>query len=141
MKWPQPTREDHERFCAVEGWRRVRNARGRAGSHHVTFELDLPDGRVLRTRISHPVDRSCYGSSLWTHILCDQLDVSEEEFWECLRDGTRPDRGAPLAVTDSLPADVVHLLITRVGLAEKDIAEMSREEAIARLQRFWIEDS
>jgi hypothetical protein len=36
---------------------------------------------------------------------------------------------------------VVHLLITRVGLAEKDIAEMSREEAIARLQRFWIEDS
>jgi hypothetical protein len=39
---------------------------GRTGTHHVTYELDLIDGGVLRTRISHPVDRSSYGRSMWS---------------------------------------------------------------------------
>jgi hypothetical protein len=138
VTWPQPTREDHERFCVVEGWRLVRDARGRTGKHHVTFELDLVDGSVLRTRISHPVDRSGYGKALWAHILRDQLAVSPEEFWACVRDGVTPDRGIPVPEKDALPADLVHLLITRVGLVEKDIAEMTREQAVARLQEFWI---
>lgn len=137
MTWPAPTRQDHERFCTTEGWRRVRDARGRAGTHHVTYELDLPDGGILRTRISHPVDRSGYGSALWSHILRDQLKITEEEFWRCVRAGVRPDRGAPVVAQDALPADLVHLLITRIGLAEKEIAEMTREEAIERLHRFW----
>ena len=81
-----PTRQDHERFCATEGWTLVRD---------VTYELGLPDGGVLRTRISHPPDRSAYGPSLWSHVLRDQLDVSEQEFWACVRDGTRPARGVP----------------------------------------------
>jgi hypothetical protein len=72
-------------------------ARGRTGTHYVTYELGLPDGRILRTRISHPVDRNAYGSSLWSHILRDQLGVSEEEFWACVRDGIKPDRGVPEA--------------------------------------------
>jgi hypothetical protein len=44
-----------------------------------------------------------------------------------------------VADQDALPADLVHLLISRVGLPEKEIAEMSREEAVARLQAFWID--
>jgi hypothetical protein len=50
----------------------------RTGTHHVTYELDLPDGRILRTRISHPPGRTTYGpSSLWAHVPRDQLQVSE----------------------------------------------------------------
>jgi hypothetical protein len=139
VTWPQPTREAHERFCVTEGWRRVRDARGRTGTHHVTYELDLPDGSVLRTRISHPVDRSGYGKGIWAHILRDQLDVSEQEFWACVRDGEKPDRGAPLLDKEALPAEMVHLLIARVGLSEKEVAEMTREEAIVRLQQYWID--
>jgi hypothetical protein len=139
VTWPEPTREAHERFCRAEGWRRVRDARGRTGTHHLTYEFDLPDGGILRTRISHPVDRSGYGNSLWAHILRDQIDVSEEEFWACIRDGVKPDRGAPISDRAALPADLVHLLISRVGLAEKEIAEMTKEEAVSRLQRFWLE--
>src|SRR3954469_23640834 len=95
VSWPRPTRQDHEEFCRTEGWRPVRDARGRTGTHHITYEFDLPDGRVLRTRISHPPDRSGYGAAIWSHILRDQLQVSEAEFWRCVRDGTGPDRGAP----------------------------------------------
>lgn len=139
MSWPQPTRQDHERFCLAEGWDRVRDARGRTGTHHVTYELGLPDGRILRTRVSHPVDRSGYGRSLWARILRDQLQVSEGEFWDCVKNGLKPDRGVPHPPPEALPAEVVHLLITRVRLGEDEVRAMSRDQAIARLQRFWAE--
>lgn len=139
MSRPAATRADHDKFCRTEGWRRVRDSRGRTGTHHVTYELDLPDGRILRTRISHPPDRRDYGPSLWSHILRDQLQVSEAEFWRCVRDGIKPDRGIPEQRADALPSDLVYLLVNRVGLAEEEVARMTKEEAVARLQRYWTE--
>ncbi|MGH3759573.1 cytotoxic translational repressor of toxin-antitoxin stability system [Actinophytocola sp.] len=139
MTWPQPTRKDHETFCQIEQWRDVRNARGRTGTHHVTYELDLVDGRILRTRISHPVDRSDYGQSMWKHILRDQLEVSDSQFWACVKDGAKPDRGLPEPPAAALPADLVYMLLSRVGLSESEVAGMSKDEAIARLQRHWTE--
>lgn len=76
---------------------------------------------------------------MWRHILRDQLHVSEEEFWACARDGVHPDRGAPTMPSDALPAELVHLLIAKVGLPESEVAAMSKDETIARLQRFWTE--
>ena len=137
--WPPSTRKDHETFCEVEQWQRVRDARGRAGTHHVTYELDLVDGRILRTRISHPVDRTDYGPSMWKHILRDQLDVNESAFWACVQDGVKPDRGAPMPPKDALPADLVYLLLSKVGLDESEVAAMSKDEAISRLQSYWTE--
>jgi hypothetical protein len=138
VTWPQPTREDHERFCQTEGWRPVRTARGRTGTH-VTCELDLPDGRILRTRISHPVDRSTYGRSIWGHILRDQLQMDEASFWACVQEKVVPDRRMPTPPPEALPADLVHLLISRAGLDEREVAAMTKEEAIARLHRYWID--
>ncbi|MCO1580947.1 cytotoxic translational repressor of toxin-antitoxin stability system [Crossiella sp. SN42] len=137
--WPQPTRQAHQKFCLVEEWRQVRDARGRTGTHHVTYELHLVDGRILRTRVSHPVDRSCYGPSIWRHILRDQLDVDEPVFWACARDGVKPARGVPEPPAEALPAELVHLLISQVGLAEAEVAKLGKAEAVARLQRFWTE--
>lgn len=139
MSRPQPNRERHERFCAVEEWERVRDARGRTGMHHVTYELSLHDGRILRTRISHPVDRTVYGAALWSHILRDQLVVTENEFWDCVVDEKLPDRGAPSTPKESLPADLVYLLIHRIGLSEAAVSELTKEDAVARLQRYWTD--
>ena len=119
----------------------MRDARGRTGTHHVTYELGLVDGRVLHTRISNPVDRSDYGPGIWKHILRDQLEVDEPTFWSCVRDGVKPVRGTPRPSADALPADLVYMLISRVGLGEAEVAGMSRDEAIARLQRYWTEGS
>jgi hypothetical protein len=136
-RWPTPTRADHQKFCQVEGWRPVRDARGRSGTHHVTYELALADGRVLRTRLSHPPDRTDYGTALWAHILRHQLQVTEAEFWACCRDGNRPRRGQPEVPREAVPAEVVHLLLERVGLPEREVALMTRAEAIERLNRYW----
>ena len=117
----------------------MRDARGRTGTHHITYELVLPDGRVLRTRVSHPVDRTDYGPSLWAHVLRDQLDVSAAEFWACVRDGETSARSRPPVPTSALPADLVHLLISRVGLSDAEVAAMSKAEAVARIQRYWTD--
>ncbi|WP_460356754.1 hypothetical protein [Actinoallomurus acanthiterrae] len=65
--------------------------------------------------------------------------MPEQEFWACVLDGEKPDRGTPLPGKEALPAEMVHLLIARVGLSEKEVAEMTREEAIVRLQQYWID--
>ncbi len=141
MTWPAPTREAHEAFCKTEGWQLVRNARGKTGTHHVTYELQLHDGRILRTRISHPVNRDTYGPEIWSHILRDQLDVDQATFWACVQDGIRPDRGAPQPPPGALPVDLVHLLLTRVHLSEAEVAAMSKDQAIARMQQYWATGS
>lgn len=137
MRFPAPTREAHLTFCQVEGWTRVRSARGRRGTHHDTFELTLPNGDVLRTRVSRPPDRSTYGARLWSHILKDQLDLTEEQFWAAVEDGVLPDRGAVAAPTEAIPTDVVWQLLDRVGLSADEVGRMTKAEAMARLQEFW----
>jgi hypothetical protein len=141
VTWPAPTREAHETFCMTEGWQQVRDTCGRAVTHHVTYELQLHDGRILRTRISHPVNRETYGPSMWSHILRDQLDVDQATFWACVQGGKKPDRGAPEPPPEALPADLVHLLLAQVHLSETDVARMSKEEAIARMQQYWTTGS
>lgn len=141
MTWPPPTRKDHQQFCEVERWKVVLDARGRSGTHHVTYRLVLADGRILRTMISHPVDRTDYGPGICRHLLRDQLQVGDVAFWACVRDGTLPDRGLPEPPATALPAELVHLLISRVGLADDVVAVMTRDEALARLHRFWAEGS
>ncbi|MGQ0576845.1 MAG: cytotoxic translational repressor of toxin-antitoxin stability system [Pseudonocardia sp.] len=137
MSPPAPTRKDHEQFCRIERWQLVRDARGRTGTHHVTYRLPLTNDRILRTRISHPADRTGHGPGIWRHILRDQLHVTEDEFWTCLRDGVAPDRGSPDPPAAALPAELVHLLLARVHLTEPEIAAMTRAEALERLRRHW----
>jgi hypothetical protein len=141
MTWPAATRSDHETSCVTEGWEPVRDSQGRTGTHHVTYELHLHDGRILRTRISHPPDRATYGKALWSHILRDQLDVTEAEFWACVQDKMKPDRGKPAAPAEALPAELVHLLITRLGLSEAEIRTMNKSDAITRMQEYWSRPS
>ncbi|MEV6231190.1 hypothetical protein AB0L88_25350 [Saccharopolyspora shandongensis] len=78
---------------------------------------------------------------MWAHILRDHLQVEEGVFWACAQDGVKPDRGMPSVPAEALPADLVYLLISRVGLDEAQVAEMSKDEAVARVQRYWTEDS
>jgi hypothetical protein len=141
VTFPQPTREAHEKFCRIEGWTQVRDARGRIGTHHVTFEFALADGRVLRTRISHPVGRTVYGPSMWSHVLRDQLDVAEADFWTCVHDGILPKRGGPEVPAEALPIELIYLLKNKVGLGEAEIAGLSKDDAVARLNQYWASGS
>jgi hypothetical protein len=133
------SRRDHNRFCLTERWDEIRNARGGKVGHHLTYELRLPDGRILRTRISRPADNTTYGPALWRHILTDQLDVTEPEFWACVRDKQPPDRGPATQElpAGALPASLVHQLIHVAGVPEDEVASMSLERAIEVMAAHW----
>jgi hypothetical protein len=51
---------------------------------------------------------------------------------ECTRRGGKSD-------PEALPADLAYLLIDRVGLNESEVAAMSKDEAVGRLNRYWTE--
>ena len=130
--WPAATRRDHQRFCETEGWQH------RTGDHEYDH-LALHDGRVLFTKISHPVGRETYGADMWhRQILRNQLQVTEAQFWACVNDGVLPDRGRPAPPREALPADLVMQLRNRVGLTDAQIFELTRAEAVARMQQFWM---
>jgi hypothetical protein len=121
-KHPAPTREDHDDFCANERWTLVRGSTGKPVTHHKTYELELWNSRILRTRISRPVDRTDYSRRMWSHILREQLEVTSDEFWSCARGNVLPDRGAPevAAPRRSVPLYLVREL-SRLGVAEEEI--------------------
>lgn len=131
-----PAGSDHEAFCLIEGWSLVQNAGGRRRQHR-TFELALPDGRVLRTRISRTADPTPYGPSLWGHLLRDQLDVTGEEFWACVVDCVVPQRGRRTEQTATLPAKLALALQRELCLPDERIAELSHAEAIRLLNDHW----
>ncbi len=139
-KRPVSTREDHDRFCEIEGWRLVRGAKGRPVRHHRTYELTLWDGRILRTRISRPVDRTEYSASMWAHILRNQLEVTAADFWACVRDKTLPDRGRAPA---SFAKKAIPLYLLRalrdLGVAEEEILQLDAAGAASLHAKLLIE--
>ena len=141
VSYPAPTRRDHQRFCEIEGWSVVRSGVGKRSVHHETYELELPDGRILRTRVSRPPDRTGYGAALWSHILRDQLQTSPEEFWHCIRTGEPPARGALPPPEGAIPTDLAYLLKNRVGLTDEQLADMSPQAAVERAQQYWTTGS
>lgn len=140
MSFPAPTRTAHRAFCELEGWTLVANAVGKPVAHHVTYELPLLDGRVLRTRVSRPVNSDTYGRSLWSHILRDELDVGAAVFWECVQHSVRPPRPGAVSRPEGVPVALVMELRRRLGLSDDQISHLDRATAAALIASYWAEE-
>jgi hypothetical protein len=134
------SRRDHQRFCDIEGWTEVRNARGKPTQHHITYELTLGDGRILRTRISRPANANTYGKGLWSHILDDQLQVTAEEFWECV-DHKRPPQRQPSTnpPATTFPASLAYQLVHVLHMTSEEIAGLTLEDAVRLMAEYWAQ--
>ena len=75
----QATRKDHRNYCLNGDDADPTPWQGRSSLH-----FELPSRRP-RTAHSSPIHRtSAYGPRMWEHILREQLQVSEDEFWACV---------------------------------------------------------
>ena len=135
------SRREHQRFCEIEGWAEVLNARGKPTQHHITYELLLGDGQIMRTRISRPANTDRYGKSLWSHILDDQLHVTIEEFWECVDNKNSPKRSAVLDKPDTavLPANLAYQLVHTLQLTNEQIAQLTLDDAVRLMTEHWAQ--
>lgn len=128
-----PTWKQLERFCQVEGWEDRDAARGRRTGDHKRYRLRLPDGNVLTTKVSHGTGQVDAG--LFTRILRDQLQVTEQEFWAAVDHRRLPIR-VPTPVSPAghrLPARLVEPL-SRLGVPDDQMRELSVEQAEALLR-------
>jgi hypothetical protein len=77
---------------------------------------------------------------LSAHILREQVRVSEDEFWACVREKKVPQRSRGEPVLPSIPAGVVAQLLSH-GVGESEVRLMSRAEAIERVNSIWSEEA
>lgn len=131
------TRKDHQQFCAIEGWELVQSARGKAVGHHLTYTFTHPDGRILRTRISRPIKPEPYGKTMAAHILRDQLEVRDKEFWACVNDKIKPNRDVISTAVEVIPASMLLMLKNELHMSEPELKGLRRDEAIQLVTEYW----
>jgi hypothetical protein len=141
-----PTYKDLRDFCRIDGWVDLKTKRsavqGRKGQalDHDRYEKVLPDGRILRTKVSRGSGQ--YGDpNLWRRIWRDQLGLeSEDQFWEALRTEKPVDRTPvqpqPPASAATKPAWLHRNLVLIAGIPEPEVLAMSADEAHARWTAF-----
>jgi len=129
------SRLDHNRFCEIEGWRAVPRKPDEV-RQVIIYELELPNGRTLRTEVRRPPNDDLYGPFLWNHTLTTELEVTGKQFWECVRDQQLPDRGgvSPKPPAGALSAGMVSMLIN-LGIPEDRVRGMTAEDVVRALQQ------
>ena len=119
------------------GWDEIPNlvrGRRRVGDHW-RYRKVLPDGTVLRTKVSHALDEEI-GADLLGHIVRDQLGTTMQHFRDVVA-GRMPERAASEQATpEPIPGWLVERLIHTVGLPEEEVRAMSPEEARAAWERY-----
>jgi len=136
-----PTFRDLKTYVEHDGWEEVPNlARGRrrAGDRW-RYRKVLPDGTVLRTKVSHALHDDI-GPDLFSHILHDQLRTTVERFREVVAGrGISPEQPQEPTV-EPIPGWLVTKLIHTVGLSEDEVRLMSPDEARSRWERFTLDE-
>ncbi len=129
---PLATFGDLKTFVEHDGWTEEPNlARGRAQTgDHWRSRKDRPDGTSLRTKVSHSL-RDEIGIDLFKHILRDQLQVTEDRFWDVVRGGVTEVVEAPPRQAATIPGWLVQRLILTAGLRDADVRAMTVDEAHA----------
>lgn len=117
-----PTYKELKRFGEVEGWETV---------HH-RYLFVTPIGEILYTRISHG-NEQIYSLDLFKHILREQLQIEESQFWDAVDKGIKPKRPTPTATPQhqGIDAKLARNLITKVGLSQTELADMTQANAVS----------
>lgn len=79
---------------------------------------------------------------MWCQILKEQLEVTEAQFWACVNDRIRPARmsgAVAIPAKEPIPLGVVEKLMRLMHLTPEEIEAMTKDDAVARLNRFWAE--
>ena len=123
---------DHRKFVETEGWAKKGTASsGQKTGDHFRYTLTLSTGEVLYTRISHGSGQ-LDDAKLIGEILRNQLGVTEEDFYRCVEKGILPPRPQtiPESSAEDLDASLVRNLIRKAGLSQKEVAKMSKAQAV-----------
>lgn len=133
-----PTFQDLKTYLERDGgWEEIANlARGRRRvGDHWRYRKVLPDGTVLRTKISHAQGDEI-GPDLLGHIVRDQLRTTMEHFRDVVAGRASSEGVVAEPTVEPIPGWIVTRLIYTVGMLEDEVRRMSPEEARAKWEAF-----
>ncbi|MBS2961883.1 hypothetical protein KGA66_02405 [Actinocrinis puniceicyclus] len=135
-----PTFAQLRKFVEVEGWDdKDKLSSKRTGDHH-RYVITTPTGERLMTRVSHGAGQIA-DRDLFAHILRDQLQVTEAQFWDAVDHGVGPERptlpGPDPAEGPSVDAKLARNLLTKVGMTQPELIGLTQAEAVAIWQH-WL---
>lgn len=133
-----PTFRDLKTYLERDGgWEEVPTlARGRRRvGDHWRYRKMLPDGTVLRTKVSHALGDEI-GPDLFGHILRDQLRTTVEHFRDVLAGRAADEKAASADRPEPIPGWVVTRLLYTVGIPEAEVRRMTADEAHARWEAY-----
>jgi hypothetical protein len=133
-----PTFRDLRTYLERDGgWEEVPNlARGRRRvGDHWRYRKTLPDGTVLRTKVSHALGDEI-GPDLLGHIVRHQLRTTMEHFRDVLAGRAADEAAQSEDLPEPVPGWLVARLLYTVGVPEGEVRRMSADEARARWDRF-----
>jgi Antitoxin of toxin-antitoxin, RelE / RelB, TA system len=94
---------------------------------------------LLRIMLTPSGERGALLTGRFALILRDQLEVSREQFWAAIRSGEPV--GRPSSADEPAPVEheawVVAVLTQKLHMTAKQIAALSAEEAVARVEEYW----
>lgn len=124
------TFRDLETYVERDGWIEepsLSRGRRRTGDHR-RYTKELPDGTILRTKVSHALGEEI-GTDLFKHILRAQLSVDEPQFWAVVRGRVQQTSDAQPPRSDTVPAWLVQRLLFTVELPEAEVRKLTAEQA------------
>jgi hypothetical protein len=133
-----PTFRDLKTYLDRDGgWEEIPNlARGRRRvGDHWRYRKTLPDGTVLRTKVSHALADEI-GPDLFSHILRDQLHATMENFDDVLAGRASDEAAASDGRPEPMPGWLVARLLYTVGVPEDEVRQMTIDEARARWEAY-----
>lgn len=126
-----PTFRDLQTYLERDGgWEEIPNlARGRRRvGDHWRYRKILPDGTVLRTKVSHALGGEI-GRDLLAHIVRDQLRTTMEHFRDVVAGRATDEAAASEPQVEPIPGWLVVRLIYTAGIREAEVRRMSAEDA------------
>lgn len=133
-----PTFRDLKTYLEREGgWEEVpvlARGRRRLGDHR-RYRKTLPDGSVLRTKVSHALGDE-FGPDLFSHILRAQLRTTMEHFRDVLAGRSAGEATASADRPEPIPGWLITRLLYTVGVPEADVRQMTADEARARWEAY-----
>jgi hypothetical protein len=133
-----PTFRDLKTYLVRDGgWEEVPNrARGRRRvGDHWRYRKVLPDGTVLRTKVSHALGDEI-GPDLLGHIVRDQLRTTMQHFRDVLAGRASSEAAVAEPKVEPIPGWLVTMLINTVGMREDEVRRLSPKEARATWEAF-----
>lgn len=127
---PIPDKKDLRRFCELDGWEKTEAT----SPDHDRYRKRLPDGTVLRTKVSRGRGAIVRNPGLWAKVWRHQLHLeSEDQFWKALKDRMPAQRSAtePEPPEPQMDSWLFEALTMTFGVDENRVRDMEPDEALA----------